>query len=360
MLFLRDEEVRQVLTMAMCLDALEVAFRDLARGEAANRPRSDVEVALGNGTDYRLKSMDGVVRSLGVAAMRVSTDVVRYEGGRLRELAPGSGGIRWQGLVLLFDIHTGEPLAMMPDAYLSPMRVGATSGLGARYLARTGATVLGLYGSSSQAVGLLMGLSAVRKITKVCVYSPTRRSREEFARKAEGRFGCEVIPVEKPRDAAAGADIIGLATNSLRPVVDADWLEPGMHVTTVFWPDLDSRCCERGDIVVANVRPRPDRGDVDVYRLPSEQDAAGCEGGPSRAQARGAAGAELDWQSMFTLGEVLVGKTAARNSDDQITVHVNNVGLGMQFAATALRVYEEARRRGVGQELPRDLFVEHA
>lgn len=117
-LLLSNEDVLRVLDPQACIDALEVAFRDLAADEAVNRPRSHTYTPLGDGHWYLFKSMDGSVPRLGVHAIRLSSDHTHEfarDGKRRREKLAMAPGGRYVGLVLLFDIRTLEPLAILQD-----------------------------------------------------------------------------------------------------------------------------------------------------------------------------------------------------------------------------------------------------
>ncbi|MEK7860839.1 MAG: ornithine cyclodeaminase family protein, partial [Chloroflexota bacterium] len=136
MLLLSNDEIDRLLTMAECVDVLEEAYRELAAGRATDRRRSDSFVQTSRpGALYSLKSMDGIAPAFGVGAVRINSDIVTWptrEGNLRREKVPAAPGGRWVGLVLLFSIETGEPLAIFPDGYLQRLRVGATNGLAAK------------------------------------------------------------------------------------------------------------------------------------------------------------------------------------------------------------------------------------
>ena len=133
---------------------------------------------------YGLKSMDGVIPKLGIGAIRINSDIVRFpkRGNKVvREKVPAAPGNRWVGLVLLFSVDNGEPLAIMPDGVMQRMRVGATNGLGIKYLARKNAETVGILGCGWQAGSQLMAACAVRNIKQIRCFSPTRENREKFA-----------------------------------------------------------------------------------------------------------------------------------------------------------------------------------
>src|SRR3954449_12305120 len=111
-LLLTNDDVRAVLDMRACIDAVDVAFRDYAHGRAVNRPRSHTYTDLGGGRHYLLKTMDGSLPRHGVHALRVTSDLTFEHDGR-REKLPAAPGERFVGLVVLFDLEQLVPLAIV-------------------------------------------------------------------------------------------------------------------------------------------------------------------------------------------------------------------------------------------------------
>src|SRR5436309_1060814 len=167
--------------MRAAIDALEAAFVDYARGDAVNRPRSHTYTDLGGGRHYLLKTMDGSLPRLGVHALRVTSDLTHEhapEGRRRRDKLAAAPGGRYVGFVLLFDVATLVPLALVHDGYLQRVRVGATSALAADRLARRDARVAGVLGAGWQAGAQIDGLRAVREVDEEHVYAPRREPLE--------------------------------------------------------------------------------------------------------------------------------------------------------------------------------------
>jgi ornithine cyclodeaminase/alanine dehydrogenase-like protein (mu-crystallin family) len=139
-LLLSNEDVEKLLTMPECIDALERTYIEMSEGRSVNRVRSDCLVpSKRKDAVYSLKSMDAVIPGLGVGAVRIDSDIVTWpkQGDNIRRVkVPLAPSGRYVGLVLLFSCESGEPLAIMPDGMLQRIRVGATNGLGVKYLAR--------------------------------------------------------------------------------------------------------------------------------------------------------------------------------------------------------------------------------
>src|SRR5215510_3248205 len=228
MLILSNEDAEELLTMPDCIAALEEAYREQANDEAVNAARSDA-VTQGGPADtiYALKLMGAVARNLGVGVVRLNSDIISFANNRQKKL-PLAPGARYTGLVLLFSTDTGEPLAIFPDGVLQLMRVGATSAIAARHLAREDARTVAVLGAGAQAAGHVRAIAALRKLDGIRCYSPTADRREAFCREMGERTGVAVRGVSTPEAAVSGADIVLCATNAVSHVFAGEWLEAGM------------------------------------------------------------------------------------------------------------------------------------
>ncbi|MFQ5852804.1 MAG: ornithine cyclodeaminase family protein [Candidatus Binatia bacterium] len=361
MLILNNDEIESLLSMKACLGILEKAYKELAKGTAVNRPRTDLYLPSPKASAvYVFKSMEGGLLDSQIVALRLNSDVIRWEerGGRtIKEKIPAAPGGKWVGLILLFSAETGEPLAFFPDGVIQRLRVGASSGLAARYLARQDASTLGIFGAGWQAGGHVLAMCAVRKIGRVLVYSPTKANREAFAKEMEMKVKVQVDPVSQPEDVACSADVLVAATNAITRVILPEWLRPGIHVTCVKDCELGEETIQRaGRLVIHTRKHAPENyiaglGDekveahdpLDFLRVrdkPLEAPRPPC------------------WLTAPELKDVIAGKVPGRESSDEITCFVNNIGLGIQFAALGGTVYREAISRGIGREISTDWFLE--
>ncbi|MFM2444180.1 MAG: hypothetical protein RJB09_1366, partial [Pseudomonadota bacterium] len=256
-LILSNDDVEKLLTMPDCIEALETAYLELAEGRGVSRRRSDCVTPTSWSDDavYGLKSMDGVIPALGVSAVRINSDIITNPlvgNARRRVKVPAAPNDRYVGLVLLFSTHNGEPLAIFPDGVLQHIRVGATNGLGVKYMARANARTIGILGSGWQAETQLTAACAVRKIETIRCFSPNRENREAFATRMSEILGIDVIPVAQPEEAVAGADIVLCASNSLDPIFFENWIEPGMHLSSIKKPEIDPAAIKAATRVVVH------------------------------------------------------------------------------------------------------------
>jgi ornithine cyclodeaminase/alanine dehydrogenase-like protein (mu-crystallin family) len=356
-LVVSNEDLERVLSMDDALAVLEAMYRDYGAGRAVNGPRVDVVAASSTGdgqaAHYGLKTMAGVFPRSEVGAIRLNSDLVTWpvqDGLKRRVKVPAAPGGRWCGLVLLFSTRTGEPLMICPDGYLQRTRVAAANGLGARYLARADARTVGLLGSGWQAEGQLLAFCAVRPIERVRVYSPNADHCETFARQMSERLGIRVQAVGDPHAAMADADIVAGATNTLDAVLQADWLRPGVHGSAIKVQEVGLELLRRCDRVVFHTLKNVKQLTV----WPDAEDEMSPEVSEGWWQERPA---DL-WSRLSDLGQLVAGEVPGRVDDREVTFFMNNIGMGLQFAAVGAAAYERARSAGLGHELPTDWFTE--
>ena len=350
-LVLGIEEQQEILDMKSVMSALEVLYSEEANGRAINRQRSDTIVTNHTGV-YGLKSMDGVVPIFDVGAVRINSDVITWpeiNGTKRRVKVPAAPGNRWVGLILLFSVSTGEPLAIFPDGFIQKMRVGGTSGLGVKYMSRTDSKVLGIVGSGWQASAQLSAAFQVRDFDEAYIYSPTRDNLEKFIAEMSPSFDTPLIPAINVDEVVEKADVLLCATNSLKPVIDGNKIRHGQHLGSIKPCEFDAtayKSVDRLAIHTRNTKPLHQVMDsVDMEELAEDQGWAAFEG-------------SINWDEMPTLAQIIAGKQSGRERDDEITCFVNNLGMGIQFAAVGAKVLELARAKGIGHELPTEWFTQ--
>lgn len=351
-LILSNADVEQVLTMPDCIAVLEEAYEELAQQRGVNRRRSDtITPTTREDALYSLKSMDGVVPKLGVGAVRINSDIITWPkvGNNFRRVkVPAAPNQRYTGLVLLFSSETGEPLAIFPDGVMQRIRVGAANGLGVKYLARQDARSIGILGSGWQAGTQLMAACAVRDISSIRCFSPTKENREAFAAEMSETLGIEVVPVEQPEDAIGEADIVMCASNTVDPIFFEQWVRPGMHLSSIKRPEVEPAAIKACDRVFVHTHDgKPIHTLTKDLELPENQENKGWQ-----------ISSDIDFSRLPTLPQLIAGMENGRASDDETTCFLNNLGMGFQFAAAGSVVYRKAREQGLGHDLPTDWFTE--
>jgi len=342
-LVLKNQQIEGLVPMAEAIEVIEQAFRELGQGIAKTAPRARLRVPWKDGVQYFFNNIMGLVPGMKSMALRIDSSFskeVEVAGSR-RRIYPGD----YVGLVFLFDMDTCNLLAIMDDHVISTMRVGATSGVATKYLARKDAKVMGLLGSGEQARTQLTAALAVRPLKKIKVYSPTKENRERFCREMSAQCRMEIVPAAAAEEAVRGSDIVTAATNTVEPVIEGRWLEAGAHVNSIVGGDgylprreLDDETIRRAGLIVVGFKQQ-------IFLDRQAEFAERLERGMVKAE------------DLHELGELLAGKCRGRRDDKEITLFKNNTGMGIQFAATARKVYEKARQKGIGTELPLELFM---
>jgi alanine dehydrogenase len=352
-LLLSNEEVDGLLKMPDCMDAMERAFRAIGDRRAANAGRCEILTPTDRADAlYSLMNMNGVVPELGVAAVRINSDILTWPAspdGIKRVKVPAAPHARYVGLVLLFSTATGEPLAIYPDGVVQRMRTGATSGLAAKYLARKDARVVALLGTGWQAGSQAMAICAARPIEVIRCYSPREASRRAFAAEMSAQLGIAATAAASAREAVRGADVVLCATNSMQPMLPADWLEPGMHVSSLKRLELDPSVAGAADLVVTHSR----NADAPTQVIRAE----GADLARETDQQKAALAQAVNEEAMPTLADIVLGRVPGRRRDRDITLFLNYTGLGYQFAATGALIYRRALERGIGRKLDTDWFT---
>jgi alanine dehydrogenase len=355
---LTNADVASVLDMRGGIAALRTGYDDLARGDAAFVPRIDLYAPTGRTDDYyQWGSMAGACRSYGVVAVRIKSDVTSWPEGRTSEKHCIESGT-YSGIILLYSITNGEPLALIQDGYLQHVRVGAAAGIGADLMARPDADTLSLIGSGGMARTYLEAIAEVRALRDVRVYSTTPANRERFAAAAREELGLEVRAVGSAQEAVTGAGIVATATDSMTPTFDPGWLSPGTHVTVVTRRELSPELVARADRVLQlGVNTIPYGTPVPGMEWKAGGIASYVSGQPhERARIPSSKGRET---GVFpTLTDVHHGRAQARTSDDEVTLFVTTGTQGLQFAAVGGHVWQQARERDLGTPFPTEWFLQ--
>lgn len=359
-LLIGNDDVNQVLTMDMTIEALDEAYRDLIVGEAVCRPRIDVQIPTSDpNKSYRWGTMEGG-STRGYFAIRMKSDILyekNYRNTRTLEKYCVKPGV-FCGLIFLFSIDTGEPLAIINDGVLQHMRVGADSAIGVKYMARENAHVVGMFGSGGMARSHIEAFRSVRRITKIKVFSPTRSHCESYAREMEEKYGIETLLLDDPAQVYKDVDILCSCTDANIPVIRGNSIEKGVHVTSIGGRP-DSETFQRIDRFLRLGNATPPMGQeveaVDEffrYNTP----VLGSNTKQEHRHSRGVV-SQVDKEKIIYLRQLLSGEKG-RTSPDQITYSERGNIQGAQFYTVAARVYEAAVKKGIGKEIPTDMFLQ--
>jgi alanine dehydrogenase len=362
-LIINNDDVAKVLTMETTLAALEESYLALAAGAAVCRPRIDIRIPTSDpAKNYQWGTMEGGSTS-GYFAIRMKSDIIyetQYNGVTTQEKYCMRPGL-YCGLILLTSIQNGEFLAFINDGHLQHMRVAGDGGIGVKYMANEDAEVIGMLGSGGMARTHMQAFTRVRTIKKLQVYSPTKENREAFGREMAAKYNFEVKVCDRPEDIYKGAHIVAALTDSAVPVVDGALLEKGAHIVNIGGsgkPDAD--CLKRVDVYLRfGDAPAP----VGRPELGIEDEFLGWEARPDLhkhgdgRRARRAHGAAAAGRRV-SLADLVEGRVKGRTRGDEITYSERGNLQGAQFFAVAGKVYELAKRAGLGREIPTEWFLQ--
>ena len=354
MLLITNEEVEKLLTMPECIETLEAMYGDYAQGKALLAKRFD-NLAPNSTPDayYAFKHMGGTWPAAGIQALRINSDVITHPviGGKIRRVKQPMANGRWVGLVMLFSTETGQLLAMFPDGVMQRMRVGSANGIALKHLAREDASILGLIGSGWQAGTQLMAALAVRPFKEVRVFSLTKENREKFVAEMQPLFpSTSIKAVDSAEKCVDGVDVIMSGTSSMVRVINPEWVKPGMHVSCIKTQEVDPTVLEKCNVIFIHTNEQAKHFNNVMPGTPNILEE----------------GKHYNWvfdkehgiTRFPSLGELVSGMKPGRTSSDQVTCFVNNVGMGLQFAAAGSLLLKKAREAGMGQELDDILFSE--
>lgn len=356
-MILSNDDVASLLSMPECISVLRQLYRDLGTGQALNAYRSENLSPCGKkDAHFLFKQMGGSWLSHGIHALRINSDVVSYptiQGAPRRVKLPAAGG-RWVGLVQLYDMHTGKLEAIFPDGVAQRMRVGATSGLAADYLAHPTASAVGMIGTGWQAGAQLLAICAVRPVRVAKVYSLRPESQQKFARNMSQELGIPVHAVGNAAECARDVDILIAATSSTIRVIDSAWLTRGMHLTCIRTEEIERDALSKCDQAVVHVRDDRQVPPLIFDNTPAAED----HWANYAAQHGKSSDGNLYWSELPELVDLVNGSIQGRRSNEDVTCFINNVGLGVQFAAIGWLLLEKARQLGLGKELPDEWFTQ--
>jgi ectoine utilization protein EutC len=323
-LLLDEQQIRQCVQLdRRALEAIEKAFVSLSRGEAVVPSPLEFHLAERNG-EVHVKS--AYLRGLPSYVLKIASG---FYGNAARGLPTSSG------LVVVLSTETGFPQALLLDnGYLTDVRTALAGAIAAKYLARKNVEAIGIVGAGIQARFQLQALALVRKFRNVLVYARSAAAARKYADEMSAAVKVEVKSSSSISDLVQRSEIVVTTTPAREPLVSANDLHPGLHITAMG-SDLPGKQ-ELEPAVLA-------RADILACDLIAQCVKAGELQHALAAKA-------VDKGKAVELGEVIAGTKPGRQNDNQITV-CDLTGIGVQDTAIGMFAYEQARARGLGTEL---------
>jgi ornithine cyclodeaminase len=323
-LALGEADVRRLLPMADCIEAMADVLAALTRGEAQQPLRTILKPEGAPGLMAVMPAWrGGPEAAFGVKVVGV------FPGNVAR------GEDAHQGAVVLFSGETGAPLAFLNASAVTAIRTAAVSAVATRALARKDAGDLALVGSSVQATTHLEALACVRRLRKVRVASRDPEHARAFARRESARYSFPIEAVGSVEDAVKGADLIVTATSSPVPVLRREWVKAGAHLNVIGASLKDRREVDGATVAASSLfvdRRESAQNEAGDYLLALDE------------------GAIREGHIHAELGEVLIGSCPGRTTEEEITLF-KSLGLAVEDLAAAGLAYRRARETERGQQI---------
>lgn len=326
MLLLNEKEIKSVVSMRDIVEADKTAFQMIAAGTVDVPLRAAIKAPAHDGT---FLFMPSYAASEEAAAVKIIS-VFPHNPEMGLEACPAQ--------VLLLDGKTGYITAMLDGSTVTRMRTGAASGAAFDILGKKDCKVGALIGTGGQAPEQLEAMLCVRELEKVWVYSRNRERLEAFCEKMQkelGHYGAQILPADSADEAVADADLVITVTTSTLPVFDGTKIKPGCTISAVgtYEPEkheLDPAVLPRASKIICDYK-----------------DAVLSESGDLLIPL--ADGTIKDEDIQGSLGDVIDGRIAGRENDDEIIVF-ESVGVASQDLVAARVIFEKASAAGMGTE----------
>jgi len=314
-LFLTEADVQELFSVERALERVEASLVQQHSGRAVNRTRQRIFLP-GSSLHYMAAALPDE-KLLGMKIYTVVHDTLRF-------------------LVLLFNAESGDLVALLEADHLGRRRTGAASGVATKYLARSHACRLGMIGTGRQARTQLEAVAQVRKLQAVRVFSREATQRSQFCKEMSQQLQLEVEPAVSAEAAARFGEIVITATTSSQPVLKGEWLRSGVHVNAIGANMTIRR--EIDDVTLARASV------IAVDSLEQAKEEAGD-------LVQGLASIPGGWDEVIELHDIIGGRRRGRISEEEITLFKSS-GIALWDVAAAGYIYEQARKRGRGRELP--------
>lgn len=327
-LYLSESEVKSVLPYEKVLELVEVALAEYNRGNAVN----PVKLHLPIYPDYEgyINSMPAYLRKLEIAGVKV---VSVYSKNMRNFQLPST-----LGLILLNDIKTGRPYAIMDGTYITACRTGAVMGVMAKYLAKGNSSSITIIGTGAQGLAsFIMIKLAIPTIREVRMVDLSAEAKENFQKKATALFrDIHCIDVDSIPAACKDVDIVLAAATSEEPLLADINFSKGTTVLIVE-EDITNAFASKFDAFVADFK------ECLVERVNDDaKHHCTLTGLPFEELRMDAVTAEI--------GDIIIGNTKGRTNDEEI-IMAASVGMGVQDIINAQEAYSRALEKGIGTEL---------
>nr|WP_315019779.1 ornithine cyclodeaminase family protein [uncultured Aminipila sp.] len=320
-LLLSIKDVKEALSMKEVISAVEQGYISYNSGKVQQPDIVSMEMPENNG-ETDIKSCYNKLNE--TISVKIASGF--YDNGKNNQLPT------MIGTILLFDGKNGAPLCVMDGSLITGIRTGAAGAISSKLLARKDSKIVAVFGGGGQARMQIYALCQVMNIKEIRVYSERKDELSKYKEDVEENTKAKVIICDTPQKAMKDADIAISTTPSKKYFVDKSLVKPGMHIIAVG-----------ADMAGKN------EWDPEIFKGAKivNDSIAQCV---SRGETRNAivSGIIKDTDIYAEIGQLLAGEKPLRENDDEITIF-DTTGMGIQDNVTAVKVYEIAKKKGLGE-----------
>lgn len=324
-LYLSNEQVKELLDLGRAIDITEQALRDHSEGRVIWSKPEDLSIKAPQGWQSWVTGC--ALGDRPVTGFRLRS--IKAEGGSRDPTRPPRGPRR---ILILSDREGGEIRAIMDEDWCHSVRTGAAATVACKFLAKRGASTLAMLGAGDTARATLPVMAKAFKLKEVRVLSRRTESRQAYARELGEQLGLAIRPVDSAQEALNRADMVISATTTSEPFVRDQWLEQGIFVYSIGkHQEMETAVYKQADKFVVD--------SWEHCKRKSDLDRMLREG-------------FLKEEDVYAeLPDILAGRKPGRQSDQE-RIFMRAIGLVNQDIAIAEWVYRRALEEGLGTRLP--------
>jgi len=322
-LILTRKEVESCLSMKRTIDAVRDAYMAFANGRVQMPPVMHLDVEKYNG-EVDIKA--GFVEDFNLIGTKIASG---YYNNHKLGLPPG------MAVIVLLDLKTSIPLAIMDGSYITAYRTGAAGAVAASVLARKDSTKVGIIGAGTQGRMQVIALNEIFQLEEIRVWDIEEKMATKYSSEMSNLLGIDVKHYTNREDVVRGSDIIVTVTPSKKALVNKDWIEQGIHINAI---GADGPGKQELDPVIVKLANKVIVDSLSqCMRIGEIQHALKL-------------GLIKEQDIHAEIGEILIGKKVGRESDSEITLF-DSTGLAAQDIAAAHVVLSSAKEKKLGYSI---------
>lgn len=318
--FLSKEDIESVLNLERIIEITEDVFTHFGKGEIYAPPKESLPLQEpGRAGMHWINSMPAFLKYKNIAGIKW----VNVTSENSKRGLPVT-----MGVIILNDALTGMPIGILDGTWITHMRTGASTAIGAKLFARKDSKIITVVGCGAEGRTNLEATLRFFNFDEVRIVDINKKVRADFAENMREKFELKIVAFDTVKEAVKESDIILLTTSAQKPLMLAEWAKPGDYITTIScFADLDHGFVNRADKIYM------DDKDCAIGRV---RKMAGLEIG--------------EGQVYGDICEVMAGKKAKRENEKEIIIYAP-AGMGAVDVGVAFEALTMATEKDIGKEM---------